>query len=218
MTPPPSIPTKKNRLRASWAMLLWLTAVWVLLWGDISLANVVNGVIVAVAVTTLLPLPATPFNGRFRPLGLLWLVVRFLGDVVVASVEVAWLALRGRKPDGAVIRVQLRSHSDIYLTMTAGMTSLIPGSIVIEAHRLTGTLYIHNLDVSLHGGIEEAHRAVLSQEERILRAFASDAELADAGLAPGSLPRAGRLPSPAGDHAQDQVAARGAQDAPEDPR
>ncbi|MFC4554615.1 Na+/H+ antiporter subunit E [Georgenia faecalis] len=184
---------RRRRLRASWAMLLWLTVVWVLLWGDLSLANVVNGLLIAVFLTTLLPLPPTPFDGSFRPWGVVRLLVRFLRDVVVASYEVALLAVRGGEPHGGVIRVKLRSHSDVYLTMTAGMTSLVPGSIVIEAHRLTGTLYIHVVDLALQGGIERAHQAVLDQEERILRAFASDAELADAGLAPGASPRAGQL-------------------------
>ncbi|MEE6271849.1 Na+/H+ antiporter subunit E [Georgenia wangjunii] len=202
-TPPP-----RRRLRASWGMLVWLTLVWVLLWGDFTLANLVNGLIVGLVVTTVLPLPAIPFNGRFRPWGVVLLITRFLRDVVVASGEVAWLAVRGRKPRGAVIRVRLRSHSDFYLTMTAGFTSLVPGSIVVEAHRLTGTLYIHIINVETKDGLEKAHRAVLAQEERILRAFASREELLDAGLMPGSSPRAGKCSTLAGDIAQAQVDAR----------
>ncbi|MDD9205068.1 Na+/H+ antiporter subunit E, partial [Georgenia sp. 10Sc9-8] len=122
---------ERRRLRASWGALLWLTAVWVLLWGDLSLANVLGGVAVALAVTTLTPLPRTPFDGRFRPGGLVRLLARFALDVVVASVQVAWRAITGRPLRGAVIRVRLRSHSDVYLSLTAGMTSLVPGSIVI---------------------------------------------------------------------------------------
>jgi len=60
----------------------------------------------------------------------------------------------------------------------------VPGSIVVEAHRLTGTLYLHVLDVATAGGVEAARRSVLDQEERVLRAFASDAELEAAGLRP----------------------------------
>jgi multicomponent Na+:H+ antiporter subunit E len=180
-------------------MLAWLTAVWVLLWGDITLANAVAGLGIALLVTTVLPLPRTPFDGRFRPWGLVRLMVKFAYDVVVASAQISWMALRGRKPHGAVIRVRLRSHSDTYLTATAGFTSLVPGSIVVEAHRVTGTLYIHVFDVGLHGGLDTAHRIVLEQEERILRAVASKEELIDAGYVPGSSPRAGRITKPAGE-------------------
>ena len=58
----------------------------------------------------------------------------------------------------------------------------MPGSLVVEAHRLTGMLYLHVLDVRQSGGIEAARQAVLDQEERVLRAFASDEELVAAGL------------------------------------
>ncbi|MPV38288.1 Na+/H+ antiporter subunit E [Georgenia subflava] len=180
--------------RASWGMIVWLTAVWVLLWGDITWGNALAGLGIALVVTTVAPLPRAPFDGRFRPLGVVRLVAKFAYDVVVASVQISWMALTGRRPHGAVIRVRLRSHSDTFLTATAGFTSLVPGSIVVEAHRLTGTLYIHIFDVRMHGGLDAAHRIVLEQEERIIRAFASRDQLIDAGYVPGSSPRAGRLP------------------------
>jgi len=200
---PAGAPTPDRRRarwpRASWGMLAWLTAVWVLLWGDITLANVVAGLGVALLVTTVAPLPRTPFDGRFRPWGVLVLMARFAYDVVVASLQISAMALSGRQPRGAVIRVRLRSHSDTYLTATAGFSSLVPGSIVVEAHRVTGTLYLHVFDVEMHGGLDAAHRTVLEQEERILRAVASRAELIDAGYVPGSSRRAGRLAQPAGE-------------------
>lgn len=196
----PPVDRRRQRWpRSSWGMLAWLTAVWVLLWGDITLANVVAGLGIALLVTTVAPLPRTPFDGRFRPWGVVRLMVKFAYDVVVASVQISWMALTGRKPQGAVIRVRLRSHSDTYLTATAGFTSLVPGSIVVEAHRVTGTLYIHVFDVGLHGGLDTAHRIVLQQEERILRAVASREELIDAGYVPGSSPRAGRLTKATGE-------------------
>ncbi|RPF26548.1 Na+/H+ antiporter subunit E [Georgenia muralis] len=181
------------RPRTSWGALAWLTGVWVLLWGDITMANAVAGLLVALLVTWVAPLPRAPFDGRFRPLGVLRLVVRFAVDVALASAQIAWMVLRRRQPTGAVIRVRLRSHSDTYLAATSGMVSLVPGSIVVEAHRLTGTLYIHVFDVDLAGGLERAHRSVLEQEERLLRAFASRDQLTDAGYVPGSSPRRGRL-------------------------
>jgi len=199
---------RRFRLRANWGVLLWLTIVWVFLWGDLTFANVVIGAFLAALVTAVLPLPATPFDGRFRPWGVVLLVAYFLWDVVKASIEVAAIALRREPPKGAVIRVRLRSHNDVYLTMVAGMTTLVPGSVVIEAHRITGTLYHHILDVDMHGGLERAHESVLEQEERILRAFASREELIAAGLVPGSSPRAGKLTSPAGSRAEADKDAR----------
>lgn len=173
-----------------WWEVAWLTAVWVLLWGDVSVGNVLTGVLLGVVVTLGLRMAPISFHGRVRPLALARLVGRFAFDLVRASFEVAAIALRpGYTPRGAVIGIELRSHSDLYLTLTAELCSLVPGSLVIEAHRLTGTLYVHVLDVAWSGGVEAARRQVLDQEERVLRALASDDELAAAGLLPAGVRR-----------------------------
>ncbi len=170
--------------------ILWLTVVWELLWGGLTIANILAGLAIAIVVTKLTPMPPVEFHGRIHPLPLLFLLYRFVIDLVVASAQVAWQALApGRVPRGAVLGVQLRSHSDLYLTLTAELCSLVPGSIVVEAHRTTGMLYVHVLDVELSGGIDRARHHVLDTEARILRAIASDAELAEAGLT-----RSGRTP------------------------
>lgn len=190
-------PRGRRKSRPSWLMLGWLTVVWVLLWGDLSVANVLAGLVIAVLVTTLTPLPRVPFAGKVRPWGVVRLFAKFAYDVVVASVQISAVALSARRPRGAVIRVRLRAHSDVFLYLTSGFTSLVPGSIVVEAHRITGTLYVHVFDVDIQGGLEAAERAILAQEERILRAFASDEQLVDAGYVPGARPRRGRAPGEA---------------------
>ena len=58
--------TRQVALR-SW-VLCWLTMVWMLLWGDLSVANAVSGLVVALLVTLLLPLPVVPVQGRLHPL------------------------------------------------------------------------------------------------------------------------------------------------------
>ncbi|HEY0215479.1 MAG TPA: Na+/H+ antiporter subunit E [Cellulomonas sp.] len=180
-----SLHPRRRSLAVQWPTMLWLVVVWVLLWGDLSVGNVLAGAVVAVAVTGALRMTPIEFHGRLHPWGLVVLVARFAWDLVRASIEVSAVALRPRHtPHGAVIGVQLRSHSDLYLTMTAELCSLVPGSLVVEAHRLTGMLYLHVLDVAQSGGVEQARQVVLDQEERVLRAFASDSEMRQAGLEP----------------------------------
>ena len=172
-----------GRRRISWRMVIWLTAVWVMLWADLTAANILIGVVIGALVTLLLPLPTIDFRGRIHPLPAISLVARFLFDLVRASFQVAILALHpGREPTGAVIRVHLRNESDLYLTLTAQLTTLIPGSIVVEANRQTGVLYLHVLDVDALGGIEKVRSDTLAQEERVMRALATADELAAAGL------------------------------------
>ncbi|WP_297564669.1 Na+/H+ antiporter subunit E [uncultured Arcanobacterium sp.] len=181
---------------ASMGLILWLTLAWVLIWGDISVGNFVAGFLLALFITTLAPFPATPYDGRFRPRALGRLLFIFFADILRASWMQGKFILRGRVPRGAIIRVKLRSHSDVYLAIVAGMTGLVPGSVVVDAHRATGTLYVHVFDMDLAGGIDGIHATVLEQEERVLRALASHEELIDAGYVPGDSPQAGRLPTP----------------------
>jgi len=175
---------KGRGLRYSVAATGWLTAVWVLLWGDLSVANVLAGIAVALVVGLTLRMPSVHFAGRVHVGPLLYLVVMFLWDLTVASVQVVRLAFQlDRLPHSAVIAVQLRSPVDLYMTLTAELTSLVPGSIVVEAHRTTGMVYVHVLDVGITRGLAAARAHVLDNEARILRALASDAELRAAGLA-----------------------------------
>lgn len=153
----------------------WLTIVWVALWGDLSVANVVSGVIVAVVVCLVFPLPPLRMNLRVRPLHLLWLVVHFLGSVVVASAEVSWQTLQLRRtPLNAVIEVNLRTQSDFVLTVVAEMTSLVPGSIVVEARRSTHTLFLHVLDAQDMKGVEKMRQQTYALERRVVLALGAE--------------------------------------------
>lgn len=172
-----------------------LTVMWVLLWGDLTWGNVVGGFLLAVAVTFLTPVPRGPKRRlTIRPIALIRLMVLFMWDVLVAASRIVRVILTGRTPREAIIRIQTRAHSDGFLAATAGFTALVPGSIVIDAHRHTGMLYVHVFDVAEgEEALEEAHHRVLIQEERILRALATRDELLDAGFRPGGSMGAGRL-------------------------
>ncbi len=172
-----------RRPRPSLLMLVVLMMLWVAMWGDLTPGNLVAGFGIAMLVTLLAPLPRGAKRRLVvRPLPTLKLVAHFLRDIVVSALEISALVLRNQQPRSAVIRVRLRSHSDMFLTATAGLTSLVPGSIVVDANRMAGTLYIHVFDVNMAGGLDRAHQIVLEQEERLLRAFATVDELSDARL------------------------------------
>lgn len=172
-----------ERLRRQWLAVVWLAVVWVLLWGEVSWGNALGGLLVGVVVVAALPLPHLEFHGRVRPWRLVLLAGRFAADLVVASFQVAWFALRRRRePHGAVVGVRLRGASDLYLTLTAELSSLVPGTLVVEVHRLTGMLYLHVLDLDWYGGADKVRADVLALERRVLRALASDSELDAAGL------------------------------------
>lgn len=176
---------RRRKILTQWPTLLWLALVWMLLWGQFSWANLLGGLAVAVLVVLLFPLPALGMNLKVRPLQFAKLVGFFFYDLTLASAQVSWQAWNfKRTPHGAVIGVKLRNPADLYLTVTAELSTLVPGSLVVEAHRLTGMLYLHVLDLESYGGREKVRRDVLALEERVLRALASDEELIVAGLEP----------------------------------
>lgn len=192
-----SLHPRRRALRVRIWTALWLMLVWALLWGNFAIGTLLVGLVVGIAVVATLPMPAIDFHGRVHPVQLGALLVRFAIELVVASYQVALRALDPRRaPRSAVLAVPLRSHSDLYLTLTAVYTSLVPGSVIVEAHRSSGTLYVHVLDVETSGGVEGARHHVLQTEARILRALASDIELEHAGLTRrprgGSSTRTGR--------------------------
>lgn|SRR5690625_2847609 len=189
MSPYSASTSPPRRRRAAWwtrwPTALWLAAMWTLLWGQPTVANILVGILLAFLILWLLPMPKVGFDGRVWLPGVVYLVAWFAWDVLVAAVHLTRYALSPKRtPHGAIIRVQLRSHSDVLLTITAQFTSLVPGSVVVEAHRLTGLVYVHVFDAEVSGGIDAAKATVLEQERRIMYALASDAELAAAGYPP----------------------------------
>ena len=166
------------------SVVLWLAVVWVAMWGDISIANVLGGLLVGAAVSFVFPLPPLRMQLQVRPLRLVWLVVHLLGSVVVASVEVSVLTLRFRRvPRNAVIEVDLRTASDFVLTVVAEMSSLVPGSIVVEARRSTHTLFLHVLDADNEEGAERMRRQVLALERRVVLALGAEVDHLDLAVA-----------------------------------
>lgn len=168
-----------NRLRArvQWFPVLWLTVVWVMLWGDLSPGTVLAGILLAVVILAVFPLPPIGLGIRVRPLATLILITRFLADMLVASVEVAWLTVRPGEPvRGIVVDLRLRSRNELFQTITSEMVALVPGTVVIDMVSDTGVLTLHILNVRTRAEAEKVRRRVLAQEARVLRAFDPDPE------------------------------------------
>jgi multicomponent Na+:H+ antiporter subunit E len=169
----------RHRLRHQLPLLVWLVLVWNLLWGTWSWANLISGTLVALAVTVLLPLPPVTGGTRVRPGALLVFLGTFLLDLVISGAQVAWQTIR---PSGirrsAILSVQLRSDSDLLMTIVAEATALVPGSLVIDMDRERQTLAVHVLHVTDLADVERRRAAVLLTEQRVVRAFGSADEIA----------------------------------------
>lgn len=169
--------TARRRVRLG--PVLGLTVVWLLLWGRVSPNLVLLGVVVAVAVVRAFPLPDIGREGRVRPVAVLGLAWSFVRDLVLASIEVARLAVgKGPTTSAAVVSVTLRTRSELLMTMTGEILSLVPGTLVVELRRATGTLFLHVLGPDLEDPVRETRARVLELEARLIRAFGSDEALA----------------------------------------
>jgi multicomponent Na+:H+ antiporter subunit E len=171
-------------------LLVWLVLVWMLLWGTWSWANLISGTVVALAVTLLLPLPPVVGGARVRPAVLVFLG-HFVVDLVVSAAQVAWQTIRpGGIRHSAIITVQMRTDSDLLLTIVAESLTLVPGSVVIDLDREMRTLSLHILHVRDMADVERRRAAVLAEEVRVVRAFGSTEEIA--ALTSGAPAEAGR--------------------------
>lgn len=158
---------------------IWLTVLWLLLWGDLTPLLVLGGVLVAVLVCVVFPLPALRMHLRLRPVAMAWLVIRFAYDVLVASWQVSKVVLRRRQVSNAIVEIQLRTPSDFVLTVVGEMLTLVPGSVLIEARRATHTIFMHVFDVDDEEQARAFRETALEQEKRVVRTFGINLEHLD---------------------------------------
>jgi multicomponent Na+:H+ antiporter subunit E len=170
------------RRRRPWQrlpLLIWLVVVWGALWQDFSVGNLAFGLLIALGVSHAFYLPPVELSGRFNVLRALVFVLWFLKEVTVASALVSyWAVARGPRIRNAVIAVPLRSHSDLLMTATGHVLSLIPGSLVVEVDRGTATLYMHAMNTPTAESVEKARAGIRDIEARLIRIMGSRGELA----------------------------------------
>ncbi|MEU7812756.1 Na+/H+ antiporter subunit E [Pseudonocardia sp. NPDC049154] len=153
-----------------WPQVLWLTVVWVLLWGTISVKIVVGGILVAAAVTALFPLPLLA-RLPFRPWPLLQLGGWLLADLVVSGALVAWETVRyGPRARAGIVAVPLRTGSERITTLVAAAAALTPGSFVLQIDRAGSRLYVYALGLRGPADIARVRRQMARLQERVVRA------------------------------------------------
>lgn len=124
-----------------------LTGAWCALWADASIANLLSGAAIAVAITSLGI--GTGVRGTIRPGPLAhfcWLV---LLDLVASTVSVAREVLTpiDHTREG-IIAVHLPLHSRRHLLMLTVAITVTPGTAVVDIDPDTNTFYLHLLHVA----------------------------------------------------------------------
>jgi multicomponent Na+:H+ antiporter subunit E len=159
-------------------LLVGLVVLWMFLWNQVTVLAAVTGLVVALLVTRVFPLPPVELSGRFDPWRAVVFLVVFVRDLVTASVQVSWQAVRPRGVrHNAIVAVQLHTRSDFIMTMVSEAVSLVPGSLIVEADRERSILYLHALSIDDDQQVESVRRNVLGVEERLVRVLGSTDDL-----------------------------------------
>ena len=171
--------TKGRSFVQQLVLVFFLVVLWVMLWDSVSIMHILTGVVLALVVTRVFYLPPVVLSGRFNIIHALNYGRWFLYSLIQASVEVAWFAFSSRAVgSGSVIACDLRTSSDLLMTLVADTASLIPGSIIIDSDRALGILYLHVLDCDSEEKIVSAKEQVYHIEELLIRALGSHRDLA----------------------------------------
>jgi multicomponent Na+:H+ antiporter subunit E len=171
-----------RRLRRRVPLVVWLIAVWVLLWGSLSPKIVLSGVLVAAVVTLVFPMPPASSTLALRPLRFSRLVGYLAWDLVISTLRVSWQAVRyGRSTRAGIVAVRTKTDSDYLTAVLANALSLAPGKSALQIDRANRLCYVYALgfgDGDVSADVERVRRDVARLEEHVVRAIGSDREIA----------------------------------------
>lgn len=129
------------------ALIAWLTVMWVVLWREVSPANVLSGLAIGVVVMFVFP-PHRISDTRHtvRPVRLLVFVGYFFWQVLVSNLVVAREILTPRdRVQAGIVAVPVTASSNLLIMVVANAISLTPGTLTLEVRRDPPTLYVHVL-------------------------------------------------------------------------
>ena len=124
-----------------------LLVVWLLLWGEVSLANLASGVVVVAVLTAVLaPLRAAPAH-RLHAWGVTVLCADLVWRLVVSSLQVARTVITPtpERLRSGVVAAPLASGSPLVATVVADLITLTPGTLTLDVRSDPPHLLVHVL-------------------------------------------------------------------------
>jgi multicomponent Na+:H+ antiporter subunit E len=161
-------------VRIPWRIPL-LIILWLLAWGEVSLANVLSGT--AVAAALLVAFPAGPRGGEGERLhvslaGITRLTAYVAAQLVLSNIEMTRQILRRRHAAAAgVLAHRLRTPSETVLTLMTSIIALSPGTMTADITDDSSVIYVHFFHLSDR---EAAHAYLGRLEQLVVNAIAAD--------------------------------------------
>lgn len=146
-----------------------LVVAWLLLYGEPTVANIVTGAAVALAVVTAFPLEPASRTHRVHPVAAVRFAGYFAWLVVLSNLRMVATVIRPRpaRLRAGIVRVELVPTTPLVTTLVANAVSLTPGSLTITADD-HGVLHVHILGLATPDAVR-AETAALHR--RVLAAF-----------------------------------------------
>lgn len=152
-----------------------LTVLWLVLWRDPSVANVLSGLVVATVVSTLSTRPGT--HHMIRPFALVRFAAYFAWKLLEANVVLAREVVTPQNSiHTGIIAVPLPGYDEFVVTIVANAVSLTPGTLTLEATKTPEpVLYVHVLHLR---DLDDARHEVLAMAARAAAAFPTSPDAA----------------------------------------
>jgi multicomponent Na+:H+ antiporter subunit E len=157
-----------------------LLAVWLALWGELTAANVVGGIVVVGLVSLLFPERVHDRRHRVRPVGVLRLVAFTFVALVRSSVTITRTVLHPTAAGlrAGIVRVPLTHDSPLVATVMTQLIGITPGTMVvgIDSDGPELVLLVHALGL---GDVDAFRDEIRSLERRVLAAVSPYPPLPD---------------------------------------
>lgn len=146
-----------------------LTLLWVALYGEVSVGNVLGGLIVAAILILLFPSGRTSVK-RIRPLGAVALGWYVFVNLALSTwtVVVAVLFPRPDRVEASVREVRVSTRSATAMTLMGNLITLTPGTMTVDVDPAEGVLKVHVL-----GRVDDEsfRRSMVALERKVLDAL-----------------------------------------------
>lgn len=156
-----------------WAMFVGgLAAAWVMLWDQVSLANVAAGVLVGAGMLLAFPLPGDHEPRlTLRPIACARLAAAILGQLVTSNLLVSReVVSKNARLRTGIVAVPMCTDSPKLLSTIATILALSPGMMAVAASSGPTTLYVHVLTLD---DLAAVRRRVTRLERQVIEAFGS---------------------------------------------
>ncbi|TVU84028.1 Na+/H+ antiporter subunit E [Corynebacterium aurimucosum] len=161
----------KHRFRP-WFMV-WIVVMWCMLMGEVTVANLVGGLLVSLFIVFALPLPAMPVAGISVSWGkLIVFMAQWFVELMEASIMVGWLAVRPQPvPKTAIVKLPMRVENEFILSLAVSLYNLQPGGTVSDIDIANRMLTIHLLNADSEKDLEREIAAVRKLEADMIAIF-----------------------------------------------